>query len=300
MRSIRSKRPLDADSRPPDYSHRFHAGNVGDVWKHCALVAALDRLERAGSVRFLDTHAGEGGYPLGPTGEWSEGIGRLWHASIEAGTERPVARYLDVCRGLVGSAELRRYPGSPAIARAVLGAGAQILLWERDALAFERLVAEVAGDARVVAQRGDGLAALAEAAVAAERQPGEVIALLDPTYLTKPEWLEVPDALAAAAQRTTRTRFLLWYPVKSLTRPNAMIARLEAAGMAGTVAELITTPLELQRNRLNGSGVLFVRPPAGALPAVAAAAATLGPPCATRGNAWSVRIRAFGEAAVER
>ena len=25
----------------PDYSHRFHAGNVGDVWKHCALVEVV-------------------------------------------------------------------------------------------------------------------------------------------------------------------------------------------------------------------------------------------------------------------
>jgi 23S rRNA (adenine2030-N6)-methyltransferase len=273
---------------------------VGDVWKHCALVAVLDRLERSGSVRFLDAYAGEGSYPLGPTGEWSEGIGRLWRVPIGDGAERPVTRYLDACRGLVGSAELRRYPGSPAIARALLAPGDRIALWERDPVAFERLEADVASDARVVALRGDGLAALAEAAADAEREPGEVTALLDPTYLAKAEWLEVPDALAAAARRTTRTRFLLWYPVKSLTRPNAMLARLEAAGMAGTVAELITTPLELQRNRLNGSGVLFVRPPVGVLPAIAAAAATLGPLCATQGNAWSVRIRSFGEGRAER
>ena len=83
---------------------------------------------------------------------------------------------------------------------------------------------------------------------------------------------------------------MLWYPVKSLTRPNAMIARLKAAGVSATVAELITTPLEHQRKRLNGSGMLLVRPPAGTLSAIGAAAAVLGPRCATRVDTWSLRL----------
>src|SRR5258707_1228873 len=79
------------------------------------------------------------------------------------------------------------------------------------------------------------------------------------------DWLGVPDALARAAAQTKRACFLLWYPVKSLTRPNAMFARLADAGVPGTIVELVTTPLDQQRNRLNGSGVLLVRPPAGAI-----------------------------------
>jgi 23S rRNA A2030 N6-methylase RlmJ len=88
---------------------------------------------------------------------------------------------------------------------------------------------------------------------------------------------------------SARATFLLWYPVKSLTRPNAMIARLRAAGVAVTVAELITTPLSHQRQRLNGSGVLLVRPPAGVLEALAAAAPVVGARAATHGS-WSFRM----------
>ncbi len=86
---------------------------------------------------------------------------------------------------------------------------------------------------------------------------------------------------------------LLWYPVKSLTRPNAMIARLKAAGVAATVAELVTTPLEHQRQRLNGSGIVLIRPPAAALTAIAAAAPILGARCATRAATWSLRMTAW-------
>ncbi|MFZ4739261.1 MAG: 23S rRNA (adenine(2030)-N(6))-methyltransferase RlmJ, partial [Bradymonadia bacterium] len=61
------------------YSHRFHAGNHADVFKHLALVALLEASTRAGAapVTYLETHAGEGRYTLGPTGEWTEGIGKL-------------------------------------------------------------------------------------------------------------------------------------------------------------------------------------------------------------------------------
>jgi 23S rRNA A2030 N6-methylase RlmJ len=103
----------------------------------------------------------------------------------------------------------------------------------------------------------------------------------------------VPEAIVHAAQRLPHTCLLLWYPVKSLTRPNAMHARLEAAGVPAVIAELVTTSLKHQRNRLNGSGVLLVRPPRGTLEALAAAAPVIGRCCATRAGAWSFRMHAW-------
>jgi 23S rRNA (adenine2030-N6)-methyltransferase len=276
----------------PDYSHRFHAGNVGDVWKHCVLVELLTRLAAAPAVHYVETHAGEGRYALGPTGEWTEGIGRLWARAADAG---PVGRYLERCRRLgTGDGRPLRYPGSPAFAAAILGARARLRLWERDAGAHARLCEETAGDARVRVAHGDGLAALAAAVRDAERGGGEALVLIDPPYNAKADWTTVPDALVGAAAGSRHARFLLWYPVKSLTRPNAMLQRLERAGLAAAVAELVTTPLELRRNRLNGSGVVLVRPPAGALERIASAAPVVGAACATHGGAWSARLRAWG------
>ena len=273
----------------PDYGHRFHAGNVGDVWKHCALVEVL---RRVGRVAYLDTHAGEGRYALGATGEWTEGIGRLWQYPPNQ-TDGAVARYVELCRR-IGEGRERpvRYPGSPMIARAVLGPDAALTLWERDAPTCEALRIVVGGDAHTSIVCDDGLAAIADATAAAERD-ADVVVLIDPPYTQKADWIAVPDALARAVAATKRARFVLWYPVKSLTRPNAMLARLADAGVPGTMAELVTTPLDQQRNRLNGSGMLLVRPPAGAIETIAAAAPIIGAACATQPGRWSFRSQAW-------
>jgi 23S rRNA (adenine2030-N6)-methyltransferase len=273
-----------------DYSHRFHAGNVGDVWKHCVLAETLMAIDRgARRVAYVESHAGAGSYVLGATGEWTEGIGKLW-----ARTDVPsdaATRYLTLCRRLCeGSTRPERYPGSPRFARALLAPDATIALWERDAATCADLGADLAGDPRVSLVCDDGLAALPGALARAESTADAVVALVDPPWSQKADWIAVPDAVTRAAAVTARATIMLWYPVKSLTRPNAMVLRLRAAGVAGTLVELVTTPLEHQRHRLNGSGMLLVRPPAGLIEPLAASAAALGAVCATRHGVWSSRL----------
>ncbi|MEO6028841.1 MAG: 23S rRNA (adenine(2030)-N(6))-methyltransferase RlmJ [Candidatus Binatia bacterium] len=279
-----------------DYSHRFHAGNVGDVWKHLVLVEVLRRARELGPVSYVESHAGEGEYALGPTGEWTEGIGRLWVDGVglaDAGTDA-LAHYTALCRSLgSGAARPERYPGSPLLARTVLGPEADLTLFERDAEACERLRAVLGETATTQLICADGLAALPEVLRAAEARGAAVVTLVDPPFTQKPDWTVIPEVVIAAAQATTRATILFWYPVKSLTRPNAMIARCKTAGVSATVAELVTTPLEHQRQRLNGSGLVLVRPPAGTLAAIAAAAAPLGERCATRAGVWSLRLASW-------
>ena len=118
---------------PSDYSHRFHAGNVGDVWKHCVLIEVLRRVAaEPGAVAYVESHAGEGGYALGPTGEWTEGVGRVW-STLDHDANETVARYVALCRAHgAGAARPERYPGSPVLAHALLPTDATIALWERD------------------------------------------------------------------------------------------------------------------------------------------------------------------------
>jgi len=281
----------------PDYSHRFHAGNVGDVWKHCVLLDVLRKAGTAGTrIAYVESHAGEGRYSLATTGEWTEGIGRLWNLDVAELRSAAVSDYVASCRMLgAGHDKLTAYPGSPLFASAVLGVDATLTFYESDTRACERLRSALRGDARTRAVCADGLAALPDLVRAAESETtgDAVVVLIDPPYTEKADWVTVPDAMIAAAEASARACLLLWYPVKSLTRPNAMIARLEAAGVHATLLELITTPLTHQRQRLNGSGMIIVRPPAAVVESVAAAAAALGPQCATRIGAWSFRMVAW-------
>lgn len=282
----------------PDYGHGFHAGNVGDAWKHLGLVEAL-RLSRPadGPMHYVESHAGEGRYRLGSTGEWSAGVERV-AAAVDAappGAPEPVARWIELCRRLGYAGRSSTWAGSPEIARTLLGPGDRLSLRERDPRAHASLARLVADDPRVRVSLGDGLAALAEEARAAESAAASVLVLVDPPWTAKEDWIRVPDALADAVAATTRATFLLWYPVKSLTRPNAMLARLASRGLRSTVAELVTTPLELRRGGLNGSGLLAVRPPDGWTASMAASAPFVGAACATRRGAWSLRLLDSGD-----
>lgn len=262
-----------------DYSHRYHAGNVGDVWKHCALCALLEALVRhPGPLHMIETHAGAGAYPLGPTGEWEEGIGRLRGLSPHPGA---LGRYLALV-GRLGHA--RRYPGSPLLALELLREGDRATFVELVPETRAELAREVGADPRVAVVDGDGLALLPSLL----EGPGEVLVLIDPTYQDRHEWQRLAELLLALAPAHPSARFLLWYPVKSLTRPNALVARLQQGGLSFCALELLTTPIESRRNRLNGSGVVLVRPGEEVVAAVAAAAPAIGARCATRGW-WSAR-----------
>ena len=130
------------------YRHGYHAGNHADVLKHTVLVALLRHLAlKDKPFRVVDTHAGAGWYRLDhtfaqKTGEWREGIGRLFDASD---APPAVADYLALVRSAngfepvaveAGLAERSRsqasarsapaasdpavYPGSPWITRQLL------------------------------------------------------------------------------------------------------------------------------------------------------------------------------------
>ena len=64
-----------------DYAHARHAGNAGDVLKHVALVALIEAmLGDPAPLTYVETHAGDGLYPLGSAGEWGDGVLRVWSA----------------------------------------------------------------------------------------------------------------------------------------------------------------------------------------------------------------------------
>jgi len=107
-----------------NYRHAFHAGNHADVFKHLTLtrlIALMSRKEQP--FAYLDTHAGIGLYDLqgnqaNRTGEYLEGIARLWGAS-----DLPplTADYMRVLHEMNPDGQLRYYPGSPELARASRG-----------------------------------------------------------------------------------------------------------------------------------------------------------------------------------
>ena len=258
-----------------DYAHARHAGNAGDVLKHVALIAILDELLRdPAPLAYVETHAGDGLYPLGSSGEWGEGALRVWGA--QGGL---VGRYAQILRGFSepGAARPRALPGSPLVARALLRTEDRMLLHEIDPQSATVLRRSVPG---AEVREADGLSALPEAV------HGRAFVLLDPPYAGKQEWTD-----AARALETIRgIPAVLWYPIKALTRPRALIAGLPRLGVHGVAVEVHWTPLRLRRERLNGAGLVLVNVPAPALASLCAVLPELAASLQTHGEWGAMQI----------
>lgn len=258
-----------------DYAHARHAGNAGDVFKHVALIAILGELLRdPAPLTYVETHAGDGLYPLGSAGEWGDGILRVW-----AKEQGLVGRYASIVRGFsgAGAQRPRAVPGSPLIAGALLRPGDRVLLHEIDSRSAE-VLRRSAPAAEV--REGDGFAALPASA------QGRAFVLLDPPYTHKQEWTDA----ARAMERIASVPAALWYPIKALTRPRALIAELAKLGVHGLAVELHWTPLRLKRDRLNGSGLILSNVPEAAVAAICAVLPELGAALQTHGEWAAVQI----------
>jgi 23S rRNA (adenine2030-N6)-methyltransferase len=258
-----------------DYAHARHAGNAGDVLKQVALIAILDELLRdPAPLAYVETHAGDGLYPLGSAGEWGEGALRVWGA--QGGL---LGRHARILRGFSepGAARPRALPGSPLVARALLRTQDRMLLHEIEPQSAGVLRRSVPG---AEVRQADGLAALPGAA------QGRAFVLLDPPYTQKQEWTDAARAL----ERIPGVPAALWYPIKALTRPRALIAELAKLGVHGVAVELHWTPLRLRRERLNGAGLVLANVPAAALANLCAALPELGAALQTHGEWGAMQI----------
>jgi 23S rRNA (adenine2030-N6)-methyltransferase len=264
------------------YDHRHHAGNAGDVWKHVAWLSVLASFKRE-RVEVLDTHAGRGGYQLGPTGEWQGGVGRLLLQREESTGSGAVDRYLARIR----RAPLGTCPGSPLLTLQALGRADRLVAWEADEGAAADLRRALAGDPRAVARTGDGWSAPELTA-----GPPRVV-LVDPPYSEKEDWTRVVAAVAAA-WRAGHT-VVAWYPIKRWSRPNLLLSRLREAGVASVAVDLLWTPMELEKRTMVGAGVVLVRVARASVLELHAAAAVLGPALATHDGRWSLRSTGTGD-----
>ena len=119
-----------------NYRHAFHAGNFADVHKHSILVRVLLHLRaKPAAFRVIDTHAGSGRYDLfgseaTRSGEWHQGIERVWRAREAGAVHDLIKPYLDVVAALNPGGELRTYPGSPLVAQSLLRAQDRLIACE--------------------------------------------------------------------------------------------------------------------------------------------------------------------------
>ena len=247
-----------------NYRHAFHAGSFADVFKHAVLCRLLDYLrEKPAAFRVIDTHAGAGVYDLASPeatrgGEWHDGIARLAAAPLRDKAAALLAPYLDAVRALNPTGALKTYPGSPALVRAFLRPQDRLIACELEPKAQAALTSAMQRDPRVKTLAIDGWTALSAYVPPTERRG---LVLTDPPFERDDDFPRLAQGLAVAHRKWATGQYLLWYPVKGRTEPDALAKRLRRLGIPKILrAELIVSSLS-DPTRLNGSGLIIVNPP---------------------------------------
>ncbi|MFW9605505.1 MAG: 23S rRNA (adenine(2030)-N(6))-methyltransferase RlmJ [Pseudomonas sp.] len=244
-----------------NYRHAYHAGNHADVLKHavlCRLLTLMGRKETP--LASLDTHAGIGLYDLnsqeaGKTGEWREGIGRLWTVP-----DLPplLAEYRHLVAALNPQGTLRYYPGSPEIARRLTRPQDRVLLNEKHPEDGEKLRENMRADRRVRVHLGEGWHVARALLPVVEKR---ALLLIDPPFEQADELAQCVESLKTAIARMRQTVVVIWYPIKDERQLKRFYQALAASGAPKLLrAELSVHPTDNPAG-LNGSGLAIVNPP---------------------------------------
>jgi len=246
------------------YQHAYHAGNPADVHKHVALTLLLERLAAKDKpFAVLDLYAGEGEYDLShfaaqKTGEYRHGIDLLWNT---AKAPPAVAAYLAAVRNLNPQGALRRYPGSPALARAYLRDADRLILNELHVTAFANLGRWARKDERIATHQRNSLEALP---ALVPPTPRRGLVLIDPPYEVKGEYTDVAEKLAEAHAKWREGTYLLWYAILKEARHQALLDILEAKVDAAIIVDELTFTLPKRGDGVSGllgSGLVVINPP---------------------------------------
>ena len=246
------------------YRHGFHAGNHADVLKHLVLVQLLSHMGAKDTpYTMVDTHAGAGCYSLesgsyaDKTAEFSTGIGRLWQRRDLPGA---LTDYLAQIAAANPEPGLRRYPGSPQLARQMMRTQDRLKLFElhpTEAHALQDYFRDAGR--RVSVRHEDGFASLKAVLPPPSRR---ALVLIDPSYEDKTDYARVVGMMREALQRFATGVYAVWYPQvrrHESSRLPEQLQRLAGPSWLHVSLTVMTPPAD--GFGLFGSGMFVFNPP---------------------------------------
>lgn len=244
-----------------NYRHAYHAGNHADVLKHWVLTRCIALLQKKPApLAYVDTHAGIGLYDLQgeealKTGEWQEGIARLWDS------EHPLlADYLHAVRELNSDDELRYYPGSPEIARCLTRSQDHLYLNEKHPEDGQLLKENMRIDRRVSVHIGEGWH-VPRALLPTEEK--RLLMLIDPPFEESNDLQRCAQALEETLARMRQAIVCIWYPIKDIAQLRSFYNSVQRASATKILRVELYVNEPNDTTRLNGSGLIICNPPWG-------------------------------------
>jgi 23S rRNA (adenine2030-N6)-methyltransferase len=248
------------------YRHAFHAGNHADVLKHTVLALVLQHMNlKDKGWRYVDTHAGAGGYSLEgdyakKRGEFEHGIAALW---AQPDLPAPLAALVQLVRDFNGGKGLIQYPGSPAIAHALMRPQDQLRLFEMHPTDHKILASYLGEAPGVEVKLADGFASLKGQLPPPTRRG---VVLIDPPYEIKTDYVRTLAALREALERFADCVVLVWLPqlqlVDAAQLPQRLKAAVDSAGKKGWLhARLTVAQGDARGFGMLGSSLFVANPP---------------------------------------
>ncbi len=248
------------------YRHAFHAGNHADVLKHTVLAAVLHHMnQKDKGWRYVDTHAGAGGYSLegeyaNKRSEYEQGIARLLDRTD---LPAPLAELVALVRAFNDGKAIRQYPGSPAIAQMLMRPQDQLRLSELHPTDHKILASYLGDLPGVEVKMTDGFAALKGHLPPITRRG---VTLVDPSYELKTDYVRSLAALREALERFPEGVVIVWLPQVQLVEATQLPQRLKAAADSGAKkgwlhARLTVAQADERGFGMMGSSVFVANPP---------------------------------------
>jgi 23S rRNA (adenine2030-N6)-methyltransferase len=247
-----------------NYQHAFHAGNFADVHKHAVLARILTHLRlKPAAFRVIDSHAGAGRYDLlGPepirSGEWRDGINKVWDAAPPGDLGALLAPYFDAVAALNPGGALRTYPGSPLIVQSLLRPQDRLIACELEPRSAALLKSALRADRRAKVLAIDGWTALGAYVPPKERRG---LVLVDPPFEDAADFTRLSSTLALAHRKWPTGIYMLWYPIKERGAPDALARQLRNLAVPAVLRSEITMGPPRAGAGLVGSGLIVVNPP---------------------------------------
>ncbi len=241
------------------YQHIYHAGNLADVQKHALLAVMLNYMaQKPKPMSYLETHAARGVYQLDDeaalkTGEAKAGIGKVAHWFAD---DHPYKRALAKVQDRHGG---KAYPGSPAIAQALLRTEDTMHLCELHPQESAALRQAMRGSNAKVHQK-DGFETIMGICPPSPRRG---VLLIDPSYEIKSDYKTLPGWIANLHRKWNVGVIALWYPILRDGTHKPMLSALEDKGFPKVLRHEVEFPPAREGHRMIGSGMFIINAPFG-------------------------------------
>lgn len=250
-----------------NYRHIYHAGNFADVFKHCVLISLIEHLQqKEKGFSILDTHAGIGLYDLNSeaaqkTQEASQGVLKLLAQSHLPSALASYLKILQPYRLHSTSPLLSQFPGSPAIAAAMLRPQDRLMLNElhpEDAQTLRQTMRRLQNPTRHIAVHEQDAYQALKALLPPTPRRGLV--LIDPPFEDTEEFGAIYTGLHHALKRFPMGIYAIWYPIKNTTALRGFQRELTQLGDY-PILDLQFYRAPLDQMTLTGTGITLINPP---------------------------------------